>query len=116
VGVYSYKLIERGILIMATSKPTLNPLEDKPTNKTQITKPFMLAYIRCEKATPEDRAWFKALCKKPENRKDYVNPFTHEEYNDIIVPEIRKEFVDRFFPQLNAKKQKKTFLEEIEDL
>lgn len=101
---------------MATSKPTLNPLTDKPTSKTQVTKPFMLAYIRCEKATDEDRAWFKALCKKEESRKMFVNPFNNEEYEDINVPVVRKEFIERFFPQLNAKKQKKTFLEEIEDL
>ena len=39
---------------MASSKPTLNPLTDTPVNKTQITKPFMLAYIKSEKATAED--------------------------------------------------------------
>ena len=41
---------------MASSKPTLNPLTDTPTNKTQITKPFMKAYMKSEKATAEKPA------------------------------------------------------------
>lgn len=99
---------------MASSKPTLNPLTDTPTNKTQITKPFMLAYIRCEKATAEDKAWFKALCKDTDNQRDYISQLNNEKYRDIDIPKVRKAFIDRFYPQLNAKKKNKTFLEEID--
>ena len=49
---------------MASAKPTLNPLTDTPENKTQITKPFMLAFMRCEKANDDDRKWFVDVCKK----------------------------------------------------
>ena len=53
---------------MASSKPTLNPLTDTPVNKAQITKPFMLAYIKSERATEEDRKWFKDLVSNPNNQ------------------------------------------------
>lgn len=96
---------------MASSKPTLNPLTDTPANKTQITKPFMLAYIKCEKATDEDRKWFKELCVK--NQKMKVNPLDNSEYMDIDIPEVRKAFCDRFYPNLNGKKQKLSFFDEI---
>ena len=43
---------------MASAKKTLNPLTDTPTSKTDVTKPFMLAYMKSEKATAEDREWF----------------------------------------------------------
>ncbi len=101
---------------MASSKPTLNPLTDTPTNKTQITKPFMLAFMKSEKATDEDRRWFKALVTNPDNQKEQVNQLNGETYMDIDIPVVRKAFVDRFFPQLNAKKQSKSFIDEIADL
>ena len=45
---------------MASAKKTLNPLTDTPTNKVEITKPFMLAYMR-QVASEEDKAWFKKI-------------------------------------------------------
>ena len=101
---------------MASSKPTLNPLTDKPTNKTQITKPFMLAYMKSEKATAEDRAWFKKIVSDPANQKEQINQLTSEPYIDIDIPVVRKAFVDRFYPNLNAKKSKKSFIDDILDL
>ena len=102
---------------MASSKPTLNPLTDTPTNKTQITKPFMKAYMKSEKATAEDRAWFKKIVSNPDNQKEQINQLTGEPYIDIDIPKVRKEFISRFFPQLNAKKEKnKTFIDSILDL
>lgn len=101
---------------MASSKPTLNPLTDTPTNKTQITKPFMLAYIKSERATDEDRAWFKALVSNPANQKEQVNQLDGKPYIDIDIPVVRKAFIDRFFPQLNAKKTKLSFIDEIMSL
>ena len=101
---------------MASSKPTLNPLTDKPTNKTPVTKPFMLAFIKCEKATDEDRKWFKTIVANPENQKEYVNQLNGEPYIDIDIPKVRKEFIDRFFPQLNEKKKTKSFIDDIMSL
>lgn len=99
---------------MASAKPTLNPLTDTPENKTQITKPFMLAFMRCEKATDDDRKWFVDTCKK--YPKEKTNPLNGQTYQDIDVPAVRKEFVNRFYPQLNTKKKSKSFLDEVMDL
>ena len=99
---------------MASSKPTLNPLTDTPTNKTQITKPFMLAFMKSEKATDEDRKWFVELCKK--FPKEKTNQLTGETYPDIDIPEVRNEFVIRFYPHLTTKKKTKSFLDEVMDL
>ncbi len=102
---------------MASSKPTLNPLTDTPVNKSQITKPFMLAYIKSEKATDEDRKWFKELVSDPNNQEPKTSQLNGKTYIDIKIPEVRMAFIDRFFPQINAKKRtKKTFIEEILDL
>ena len=101
---------------MASSKPTLNPLTETPTNKTQITKPFMLAYIKSEKATDEDRKWFKEIVSNPKNQEEKVNQLDGSTYTDIKIPVVRKAFVDKFFPQLNAKKKSKSFIDEIMDL
>lgn len=105
------------VYIMASAKPTLNPLTDTPTSKTQITKPFMLAYMKSEKATPEDRAWFKAIVADPDYRREQINQLTGKPYIDIDIPKVRKAFVERFYPNLAVKKKgKKTFIEEIENL
>ena len=101
---------------MASAKPTLNPLTDTPTNKTQITKPFMLAYIKSELATAEDRAWFKELCVKHQEKKVSQLGKTEKEYIDINIPEVRLAFCKRFFPNLVAKKKTKSFFDEILDL
>lgn len=101
---------------MASAKKTLNPLTDTPTNKVDITKPFMLAYMR-EVASPEDREWFKKIVAQPAYQKEYINKLNGKPYTDIDIPKVRKEFVNRFFPQLNAKKEKnKTFIDSILDL
>lgn len=102
---------------MAQSKPTLNPLTDTPKNKTEVTKPFMLAYLKSEKATDEDREWFKSIVSNPENQKEYVNRLNNQPYIDIDIPKVRLEFCKRFFPQLAVKqKVKKTFIDSILDL
>jgi len=108
--------IERGI-IMAQSKPTLNPLTDTPKDKTDVTKPFMLAFMKSEKATAEDRAWFKEIVSNPDNQKEYVNRLNNEPYIDIDIPKVRLAFCERFFPQLVAKKKtNKSFIDSIMEL
>ena len=102
---------------MASAKKTLNPLTDTPTTKTDITKPFMLAYMRSEKATDEDRAWFKGIVGNSENHKVYTNKLNGEKYTDIDIPKVRKMFCERFYPNLTVtKKKNKTFIESIMDL
>ena len=101
---------------MASAKKTLNPLPDKPENKVEVTKPFMLAYMR-EVATDDDKAWFKKIVSNEKYQKEYVNRLNGQPYIDIDIPEVRKEFIKRFFPQLNARKEKnKTFIDSILDL
>ena len=101
---------------MASAKKTLNPLTDTPTNKVEITKPFMLAYMR-QVATEEDKAWFKKIVADANNQKEYVNKLNGQPYTDIDIPKVRKLFTDRFFPQLNAKIEKnKSFIDSILDL
>ena len=102
---------------MAQAKPTLNPLTDVPKDKNDVTKPFMLAYMKSEKATAEDRAWFKGIVSNPANQKQYKNQLNGEEYTDIDIPVVRKAFCERFFPNILAKKKdKKSFIDEILDL
>lgn len=102
---------------MAGSKKTLNPLTDTPASKTDITKPFMLAFMKSEKATKEDKEWFKKIVSNSENQKEYINRLTNQPYMDIDIPKVRKEFCERFYPQLVAKKNKnKSFIDSILDL
>jgi len=102
---------------MASAKKTLNPLTDTPTTKTDITKPFMLAYMKSEKATEQDIEWFKAIVSNPKYQKKYTNKLNGEEYNDIDIPEVRKLFCERFYPNLAVKKKKnKSFIDSIMDL
>ena len=101
---------------MASSKKTLNPLTDTPTNKVDITKPFMLAYMKSEKATAEDIAWFKKIVSDPENQKVYTNKLNNQKYTDIDIPKVRGFFCERFYPQLTVKKTKSSFIDSILDL
>ena len=101
---------------MAGAKKTLNPLTDTPTNKIDITKPFMLAYMKSV-ATEEDKKWFKKLVADPKNQKEYENQLNGTKYTDIDIPKVRKEFIDRFYPQLNPKKEpSKSFIDSILEL
>lgn len=102
---------------MAQAKPTLNPLTDTPKNKTDITKGFMLAYMKSSKPTREDIDWFKEIVRNPEYIKTYYNRFTQENYQDIDIPKVREKFCERFYPNLIQKKKKnRTFIETIESL
>lgn len=101
---------------MAGSKPTLNPLTDTPKTKTEVTKPFMIAYMTSEKATAEDREWFKTIVSNPDNQKLYRNRLTNKDYLDIDIPKVRLAFCERFYPNLVAKKKgKKSFIDTVMD-
>ena len=102
---------------MASSKKTLNPLTDTPTNKVDITKPFMKAYLSSGKASAEDIAWFKTIVSNPENQKEYINKLNGMPYTDIDIPKVRMYFCERFYPQLLAKKSSnKSFIDSIMEL
>lgn len=102
---------------MASAKKTLNPLTDTPTTKTEVTKPFMLAYMKSEKATDEDRAWFKKIVSNPDYQEEKINKFGGKPYTDIKIPEVRQLFCERFYPNLSVKKKKtKSFIDSIMDL
>ena len=113
----SSKKIKKGSIFVAGSKKTLNPLTDTPANKVEVTKPFMLAFMKSEKATAEDKKWFKAIVSNPENQKEYINRLTNEPYIDIDIPKVRRAFCERFYPQLVSKKNKnKSFIDSVLDL
>ena len=76
---------------MAGAKPTLNPLTDTPKSKTEVTKPFMLAYMKSEKATQEDREWFKTIVSNPENQKMYRNRLTNASGSILILLRRKRE-------------------------
>ena len=101
---------------MASSKPTLNPLTDVPKNKTEVTKPFMKAYIKSEKATDADRAWFKTIVGNPEYQEQKINRLDNKPYTDINIPKVREKFCEKFFPNLLEKKKKTSFIDDIMNL
>ena len=102
---------------MASAKKTLNPLTDTPTNKVDVTKPFMLAYLKAGIGDPDKVKEFKKFVAKKENQKEYINRLTNEPYIDIDIPKVRKKFCELFFPQLLEKKKGGgTFIEEISKL
>lgn len=97
-------------------KKALNPQFDKPSTKTDITKNFMLGYIKA--VAPQDAKWFKQLCKEHIVKRD--NHLTKKQYEDIDVKFVRNAFVEKYFPALNIKKDynenKKSFLDLIDEL
>ena len=102
---------------MSSAKKTLNPLTETPSNKVEVTKPFMLSYLKSGLADPDKVKQFKKFVAKKENQKEYINRLTNEPYTDINIPVVRKEFCRLFFPQLLEKKKSGgTFIEEIDNL
>lgn len=88
----------------------LNPLTDTPTNKNDITKDFMLEYIKA-KGTRSDKDWFKSICQS--NIIDKPLPKDKSKtVKTIDLKKVREEFVNRFFPQLN-KMTASSYLDEV---
>lgn len=90
---------------------TLNPLTDEPTKKTELTKDFMLTYIKV-KGTEEDKKWFKEEVKKYTVEK-YINLKEGKKVKGLDLKPLRNEFADRFFPNLNKTKD---FFAEVDEL
>jgi transposase-like protein len=111
--LFLLQLTREGRAIMA-KKTTLNPLTDTPANKTQITKDFMLAYVRA-KGTQKDKAWFKELAHNCVIEK--VNKLNNKKGQGFDMKKMRDEFVLRFFPNLAANSSTvDAFLSEVDSL
>lgn len=97
---------------MAKKKlPTLNPLTDTPTKKTELTKDFMLTYIKV-KGNEEDKQWFKEKVKEYTIEKE--NKLKGKELiKGLDITSLRNEFANRFFPNLNKAKD---FFAEVDEL
>lgn len=102
----------KGVEKMANRKrPTLNPLTDIPRRKTELTKDFMLAYIKA-KGTEEDKIWFKEKVKQYTVEKD--NKLRGEKkIKGLEITALRDEFAERFFPNLIKSKD---WFAEVENL
>lgn len=81
------------------AKTKLNPQTDKPTNKLQVGKDFMLGYLLDK--SQEEQDWYIDLYDK--NTKDGKTDWKA----------IREEFVTKYFDYLNEKKKVKTYREEM---
>lgn len=87
------------------SEPIVFANGDKPTKKVQITRRYMIDYIKASEDA-EIIGWFKNLCNA--NKKE-VETKARGKYVDIDIVPVRDEFVKRFFSDLI--KEKKTDLE-----
>ena len=97
---------------MASKIPTLDPMTQKPTQKREITKDFMLAYLESELATAEDVKWYIELTNDPANRKMYKSKLSGTEYEDIIKKNVVDAFCKRFYPHLLEKNSSKPKFED----
>ena len=90
----------RGNFNMA-KRATLNPLTDTPTSLTDLTKRFMLDYIKAQ-GTAEDRKWFKKIVA--EQKEEKPNKVGKEDgetcYGIKSIKELHNAFAKRFFPNL----------------
>lgn len=89
----------------------LNAKTENPANKRDITKAYMLDFIDY-RGTDEDKEWFLAIIKDKANYKDYNDNFHGGKRNDIDLAKVREMFVERFFPNLRTKKEKKSYLDD----
>lgn len=96
------------------AKRKLVPNVDVPQNKLQVSKTFMLDYVQANKekmvktsdgAEKNIVVWFKALCENTKNKDGSLN-----------IKEVRMEFCNQFFPELNEEKPKKTFWQRLDEL
>ena len=89
---------------MAKIKKTFDPNTFNPTQKSEITKPVMLEYLKSDKVTQEDREWFKSIVNDEKNIRTLKSGLTGKEYKDIDIKKVREFFIDRFFKD-NFKKK-----------
>ena len=99
---------------MAKKKPELNPKTDTPQSKSDITKNFMLGYIK-EFGSAEDKEWFKKLVR--EHKVEKVSALDNKPHNTLDIVPVRTAFCERFFNNLNKTKTKADdWFDEVENL
>ena len=104
---------EKVVYIMATKRATLNPITDTPTNKSYITKDFMLCYME-KVADKSGKEWFKALVF--DNMIEKKNSLTGENTTTPNWKVIKNAFIEKYFPNLNKAKNKIDFIDRIKNL
>lgn len=92
-----------------------------PKSKRDLTKENMLAFMKHESRSKEDKVWFVNLLR--ENQKKVTNSLNGEVVDSYDWPFIREEFAKKYFYNLSkagkrdAKETKKpSFEEELEGL
>lgn len=82
------------------AKTKLNPLTDAPSKMNDLTKDFMLQYIKT-KGTEADKKWYKGICAENKIERENTLPTTNgKKVSTYDFPVIRKAFAERFFPNL----------------
>lgn len=108
--------LKKGGFIMA-KKEALNPLTDKPQSLSDLTLNYMLGYIKA-KGTEKDKKWYAQVVKSYWGKK-YNNLAKAEIEGVTDIPALRRDFADRFFPNLLSKKRekaKKSYLDMVNEL
>ena len=100
-----------------TKKEALNPLTDKPQSLSDLTLNYMLGYIKA-KGSKEDKKWYAEKVKSYWGKK--FNNLSKKEIEAVTdIPALRRDFADRFFPNLLSKKRgktKKSYLDMVNEL
>lgn len=94
---------------MAKKRKELDPLTEKPENKSDLTKTYMLGYIKAH-GTDEDKAWFKELVRN--NKVMKKSALDGKEYPQLDLAPTRQAFCERFFENI----LKKDWFAEVENL
>lgn len=94
---------------MAKKRQELDPKTEKPKQKSDLTKTYMLGYIK-EHGTDEDKAWFKELVRN--NKVMKKSALDGKEYPQLDLAPTRQAYCERFFPNL----LKTDWFDEVEKL
>lgn len=91
-------------------------LQNPPKTKVKLTKNAMLKAIK-EHGSQEDKEWFKKLCHDKKTTKKN-NLRSGAEIETVDIAEVRKAWIERFYPGAFKKKTKKkdSFFDELDKL
>lgn len=95
------------------AKQKLNPLTDTPTSLADLTKDFMLNYIKV-KGTEKDKEWFKKTANKYKTEEENRVGNGGKCFCISDIKALRQEYAERFFPQLL--KSKNNWFDDIDNL
>ena len=94
---------------MAKSKKELNPLTDKPANKLEVTKAFMLGFM--QQRSDEEKKWFAGVVQ--ENIVEKTAPNSDKKVKTYDLAKVREEFCKKYFINLIKKSNAEEELEAI---